>query len=154
MVELRLPPPEREVLASLAGALRDSLDGEALRTNPALRRLFPPAYAEAAEQAADAEYQSIVHGELANGRRDALDVVLATTGNDVLDDGELSAWLRSVNDLRLVLGTRLDVSEDQEPPEPGHPEAALHQVYDYLGFLLEEVVAALDPYSEGGPEAS
>ena len=56
----------------------------------------------------------------------------------------LTGWLTALNDLRLVLGTRLDVSEDDLDVDPDDPEAPAHAVYHYLGMLLSEVVDALE----------
>ena len=53
-------------------------------------------------------------------------------------------WLTALNDLRLVLGTRLDVSEDDDDVDPDDPDAPAHAVYHYLGLLLGEVVDALE----------
>jgi hypothetical protein len=142
--EVRLPEAERELLQTMVGALRAALDGD-VRAEPALRRLFPPAYAEAAEQEAEADYQAMMHGELLASRRAALDVLEATAERTRLDEPELLAWMTAVNQLRLVLGTRLDVSEDDEAfPDPADPAAPLLEVYHYLGVLLEAVIDALE----------
>ncbi|MGH9120444.1 MAG: DUF2017 family protein [Acidimicrobiales bacterium] len=53
---------------------------------------------------------------------------------------ELDSWVRSLNFLRLTLGTRLDVSEEDDPYSATTPEQHL---YYYLGFLQESVVEAL-----------
>ncbi|MCL6568207.1 MAG: DUF2017 domain-containing protein [Meiothermus silvanus] len=57
---------------------------------------------------------------------------------------ELEAWLRVLNDLRLVLGTRLDVDETTlalglDPRDPKAPDLAL---YGYLSWLQEQAVEA------------
>jgi len=90
----------------------------------------------------------------ASDQRDVMGQVRAArqdfaSAQERLDEEQLLAWMGSLNDLRLVLGTRLDVSEDMTGPDPGHPEAALLEIYHYLGFLLEEVLVALDPYAGG-----
>ena len=142
--EVRLPDNEREVLLALVAALRAALDGD-VRGEPALRRLFPPAYASADDQAAEAEYQAIMQEDLLASRRASLDVLEATLSRDRLDEAELLAWMTALNQLRLVLGTRLDVSEDEAPfPDPDDPAAPLHEIYHYLGVLLEAVLEALD----------
>ena len=43
-----------------------------------------------------------------------------------------------------MLGTRLDVSEDDLDVDPDDPDAPAHAVYHYLGMLLGEVVDALE----------
>jgi len=57
----------------------------------------------------------------------------------------MAAWLAALNDLRLVLGTRLDVTEEMY--ERGVPEddprAASFAIYAYLGWLEEQVVDAM-----------
>lgn len=136
--ELRLPSSERELVASLVGQLRHVLT-EA--EDPATRRLFPTAYAD--DAAREAAYRELVHDDLLAARLTTLDVVDATVGATRLEEDQLHSWMGAVNDLRLVLGTRLDVSEDMDPPPPDDPEAPAMAVYQYLSFLLESIVDAL-----------
>jgi hypothetical protein len=49
----------------------------------------------------------------------------------------------AVNDLRLVLGTRLDVTEDMDDIELDDPRAPAFHVYHYLTYVLSEIVNAL-----------
>jgi len=138
--EVKLPAEERAVLEALAPQLRQLLDGDL--ADPGLRRLFPTAYAEDAER--DREYHALVRDDLADRRRAAVDTLLATLDATRLTEEQLTAWMGAVNDLRLVLGTRLDVSEDTELGEdPDDPDAALLALYAYLGYLLEQIVDAL-----------
>jgi Domain of unknown function (DUF2017) len=86
-----------------------------------------------------------MRADLVEGRRQALRVLQETIDNDRLSLEEAEAWLTALNDLRLVLGTRLNVSEDTllhglDPREPRARELAL---YAYLSALQEELVAAL-----------
>jgi hypothetical protein len=62
----------------------------------------------------------------------------------MLTGPELDSLMRSLNDLRLVIGTVLDVQEDDhdDPPGPDDPAFAHVQLYGYLGWLLEWVVQA------------
>ena len=138
--EIRLPDEERALLRNVAPQLRQLLDGDL--GDPGLRRLFPTAYADDPER--DREYQQLVRDELAERRRTAVDTLLATVDADQLSEEELLAWMGAVNDLRLVLGTRLDVSEDEGPLlDEDDPDAPLAALYGYLGFLLENIVDAL-----------
>jgi len=142
--EVRLPATERQLLASLVEALRAALTGD-VRAEPGLRRLFPPAYADAADGDAEAEYQSLVHDELLAARRAALDVLEATAERNRLEEAELLSWMTALNQLRLVIGTRLDVREDADPlPDPDDPTAPLAAIYTWLGVLLESVIDALE----------
>jgi hypothetical protein len=136
---VRLPEPERDLLASLAEQLRELLTETT--DDPTVRRLFPAAYNEDPER--DREYQQLVRDELLEGRLAVLATLEATLAADELDEAELTAWLRALNDVRLVLGTRLDVSEDLRDVDADDPDVPAYAVYEYLGFLLSEVVDAL-----------
>ena len=137
---LRLSDGERELLRDLPGELREILDSE--QDDPSLRRLFPPAY-ERDDEAED-EYRRLMADELLEGRRAALRLVQETAGRERLSAEELDAWLRALNDLRLVLGTRLDVTEETYVTEldPAHPQAYELSVYGYRSWLQEQLVAA------------
>lgn len=136
---LRLPELERELVTSLVDQLRELL--MVTTDDPSVRRLFPVAYHEDATR--DREYQQLVRDELLERRLAALAVVDATVSSVELDQDELSGWLTALNDLRLVLGTRLDVSEDQEEIDQDDPMAPAMAVYGYLSVLLGDAVDAL-----------
>lgn len=136
---VELPEAERELLASLIPQLRDLLTTD----DPSLARLFPTAYADDPER--DAGYHALVRDELIQRRYASLDLLEETLAGGEVDEDTLSAWLRGLNDLRLVLGTRLDVSEEDQPGDvgPDDPLAAAWSIYHYLGALLSMVVDAL-----------
>jgi hypothetical protein len=137
---LRLSDGERELLRTLPGELRALLGSE--RNDPGLRRLFPPAYER--DEEGEAEYRRLMADELLEGRRAALRLVEETADRDRLTAEELDGWLRALNDLRLVLGTRLDVTEETYEVEidPAHPQAYELSVYAYLTWLQEQLVEA------------
>ena len=145
--DVRLRGWESDLLSSLVPQLRELLTAgsgggaDAAAVDPSLKRLFPTAYADDAEL--DAEYQSLVRDDLLEGRLAALDKVEETLDADVITEEQLLAWMGAVNDLRLVLGTRLDVSEEMDEMDPDDPDAPLFAAYGYLGWLLENIVAAL-----------
>ena len=72
-------------------------------------------------------------------------LVRDTLGRETLSPKEADAWLRALNDLRLVLGTRLDVSEDVdfEDLDLHEPRGRDLAVYAYLSWLQEELIEAL-----------
>ena len=125
----------REVLAELEALLDDPDD-------PAVRRLFPRAYAD---REAEEQYRSLVRDQLVAGRSSALAMMRETLEREVLSTEEADAWLRALNDLRLVLGTRLDVSEDFdfEDFDLREPRGRDLAVYAYLSWLQEQLVEAL-----------
>ena len=135
-----LPVAERQLLVDLVEQLREVL--LATTDDPTVRRLFPTAYNE--DPSRDQEYQQLVRDELLERRLAALGTVEATAAAEEVDEPTLTAWLTALNDLRLVLGTRLDVSEDDVDLDPSAPEARAHFVYHYLSVLVGEAVDALE----------
>jgi hypothetical protein len=81
---------------------------------------------------------------LLESRLAAVDEVEATLGADTVDAERAGAWMRSLNALRLVLGTRLDVSEDDDREiDPDDPDAPARALYYFLSALVDELVDAL-----------
>jgi hypothetical protein len=139
-VELRLSREERSLLAGVVAELRALLEGAP--GDPSLRRLFPPAYDEAEDESA---YRDLMGGELLEGRLAALELVAQTLERERLSADEADAWLRALNDLRLVLGTRLDVREDTFADElrRDDPRAPALAIYAYLSWMQEQLISAL-----------
>jgi len=138
---LRLAEGERMLLRSLYDDLADLLVDP---DDPAVRRLFPPAHAD---PESEEQYRLLVRDQLVSGRAEALDIVRATLSEKILSAEEADAWLRGLNDLRLVLGTRLDVTEETDfereldTSERGRELA----IYAYLTWLQEQFIEALSP---------
>jgi hypothetical protein len=126
-------------MLDLVSMLREQL--LASTDDPSVRRLFPPAYPDDAER--DAGYQVLTRDELLEHKLAALDTVEATLDGGELDEAAMTAWMATLNSLRLVLGTRLDA--DEEPPrlDEDDPLAPAYAVYEYLGWVLSQVVDAL-----------
>ena len=139
---MHLPVEERAVLRSVVGQLRELVVEDA---DADLRRLYPTAYAN--DPAADAEFRAFVHDDLVARRLEAIDTVTDTIDEEHLDEDQLGAWMGVVNDLRLVLGTRLDISEelDLNAVADDDPEVATFALYSYLSWLLEQMVEAINP---------
>ncbi len=139
---LHLGPSEQAVVGRLLGELRDLLC-TAPPDDPRLVRLFPTAYHDDPER--DAEYQRLMRDELVSSRLDALATVEGAVRGDLLDDAELHGFMRSLNAVRLVLGTLLDIGEDDDPElvRDDDPLAAELHLYHYLSWLLDATVRAL-----------
>ncbi|MFN3219524.1 MAG: DUF2017 family protein [Acidimicrobiales bacterium] len=132
---------QQSMLTNLVDQLRDLLlDG----SSPLLRRLFPTAYPADAE--ADAAYADLVGDQLLAAKLDALDTVEATVEGGEFTEEQLIGWMQAVNSLRLVLGTRLDVSEDLDPGDVADddPDKALWVSYELLTQMLAIIVDALE----------
>ena len=138
-IRIRLPEHERALLRDVAARTRARLS--AGDEDPALRRLFPPAYADPERER---EYLELTRGQLVTGRERALEVLEATVDNASLSTAEADAWLRALNDARLVLGTELDVQENLDWDTIGRddPRALEYAVYGYLSWIQEQLVEA------------
>ncbi len=134
---IKFPDHVVELVAGLAGQLDGILDDD----RPELKRLFPTAYADDPER--DAGYQILARGELIEQRRSNVQQVLETTGEDRVDEATITAWMHVINDIRLVLGTILDVSESDQSVDDDDPRADGLELYHVLGVLLESIVGAL-----------
>lgn len=116
--------------------------------DPALARLFPDAYEETAEAS---EFRRFTENDLRTRKReDALAMIrVLDSGGPVLKltPGEARQWLGGLNDLRLTIGTRLDVSEDVDSElyrlSDDDPRKPLVMAYLWLGGLQESLVDAL-----------
>jgi hypothetical protein len=141
---LSLLPDERALLSSLPGQLARALDavGETDAQLPeGLRRLFPAAYPT--DTAAEANYVSLVRGDLVEHHRNALETLAHTALATHLSDDETDAWLAALNDLRIVLGASLGVTEETVEPAREDPQYAEWICYNYLTYLESLVVDAL-----------
>ena len=138
-VRLRFHEGEILLLRELLDELETLLDDP---DDPALRRLFPRAHDDLESEE---QFRSLVRDQLVTGRAKAAAVVRETLEQDTLDADEADAWLRALNDLRLVLGTRLDVTEDldYEDLDLNEPRGRDVAVYGYLTWLQEQLVEAL-----------
>lgn len=118
--------------------------------DPVLARLFPDAYRDDDGEAAG-EFRRYTEMGLRDGKREAASMVLSTlqeSGTDtVLDEKQAQAWLRALNDVRLALGTRLDISEEwyEEAArlDPRDPRTPMFAAYDWLTVLQESLVRVL-----------
>jgi len=124
-------------------------DNAKLPDDPVLARLLPDAYRDDPE--ASEEFRRYTEQGLRSGKVAAAQTVLATLpaggGRVRLSGPEAQAWLRALNDVRLALGVRLEVTDDfddrVEEIAPDDPRAAYIDVYHWLAFLQETLVRAL-----------
>ncbi|MBV2367138.1 DUF2017 domain-containing protein [Streptomonospora nanhaiensis] len=148
VLDLVEPPPERDEFESIVGIGTSSTRPD----DPVLARLFPDAYSDDAESAGD--FRRYTEDGLRRHKRENAQAVAAALpprggGRITLDLGDAHAWLKALNDVRLVLGTRLGVEEETfeaylrgEYTVPESEAVAMH-VYDWLGGLQETLVQAL-----------
>jgi hypothetical protein len=141
--DVRLPSEERALLAALPRQLAAAIDEMPVdgETPEALQRLFPPAYLH--DERAQASYGSVMRPELATHHREALETLLDTADKNRLTPEEIERWLSALNDLRLVIGTSLGVTEEMPQVASNDPRFGEWVLYSYLSFLEGEVIDAL-----------
>lgn len=143
------PAAQADPLEAMVGLTTEPV---AAPDDPALRRLLPDAYAD---ETLSGEFRRLMDSELRRQKTEALDELRrAVEGAGEagvklkLKQEQAETWLRALTDIRLVLGTRLDVTENLEDRwanlKPTDPMAPLLAAYEWLGWLQESVVLALD----------
>ncbi len=167
-LRINLEPSERELLLSLAQQMIEfvqpdpvSADADPLATmvgidataqtpdDPALARLLPDAFRDDAEAAA--EFRRFTERDLRAAKAQHSTLVAADieAGLDVLPDDHVASWLGFLNDTRLALGSRLEITEDSQDrlatlPDDDPRSGAFH-IYDWLTYLQDSLVQLLLP---------
>src|SRR3954469_13357029 len=139
--------------------------------DPVLRRLFPDAYSDPEQSPASperdeeqrahsAEFRRFTENDLRAGKREnalavirSLDALVPVgEGGAVLKlaPGESRRWLGALNDLRLAIGSRLEITDEDDtdliyrlPDED--PRKPMVMAYLWLGGLQETLVSTLMP---------
>lgn len=130
--------------------------------DPVLQRLLPDAYRNDEEGAGEFRRfteRSLTSAKVQNAERLIGSLVdggltFGAAADDEepieieLDDNEVQAWLRALTDVRLSLAVRLGVEEEGDLLLVAQSEdeaiAAMSEIYDWLGYVQEMLIAALD----------
>jgi hypothetical protein len=141
-----------EELLDFSGPTREPED-------PVLARLFPTAYPE--DEEAAAEFRRYTEGTLRNSKAAGAAAIIDTLEESGLtpqpEDGmfidvELDprmamTWMRSFTDMRLAIATRLGIEEGDEEAwyslPDDDPRAQVHDIYEWVGYLQETLVRAV-----------
>ena len=138
-----MPPRAAQSSDPLADLLIDTDGPTSPPEDVVLQRLLPDAYK--ADDMASAEFRRFTERGLREGKvTDARRVLsaLEESGADeiALEPDEQLSWLRALNDLRLAIGTRLDIKEEDdygtwEKLPDDDPRRLTYDLYDWLGYL-------------------
>ena len=129
--------------------------------DPVLARLFPTAYPDDPEAAG--EFRRFTEGSLRDAKARAAAQVIDTLEDaglppELTEDGlhidvelspaEAMTWMRSFTDVRLALATRLGIEEGDEAfwmslPDDD-PRTHVHDIYEWVGYLQETLVLAME----------
>ena len=133
---------EREMLRRVVPQLNEVLERENPSSDPAVARLFPAPYPD--DPLSSLEFEASAGPELLRERLDAIRVMESTLGADTLSRDELFAWLTTLNGLRLVLGTRLEITEETTQDDFDDAEQrGQFELYGYLTWLEGSIVEVL-----------
>jgi hypothetical protein len=141
---VQLSAQERDAVRRFTMQLRTLLTSENPASDDAVARLFPPALPD--DVLGNLEYEQHHGDDLLLGKLEALDTVERTLDSDELNENELLAWLGSLNSIRLVVGTRLGVTEESSEADFAGDEqtSEMFSLYGYLTWLEGWVIEALD----------
>ena len=110
-------------------------------TDPAVARLLPDFHADDEELSAGLR---VLHEPDLIAAKDAaaaalLDSLPRGGGQVRLDDAAAASWITALNDVRLALGVRLEITDDDAPPagvqDPDGHGAVMYQTYRWLSAV-------------------
>ena len=144
--------PDQDPLAAQVGWV----DGDVgISDDPAVARLLPDAYDDP-DDARD--FRRFTENDLRQSKmQHAMTVVeeIERSGEKVAVTST-DSWLGLLNDARIAIGTRIQISEDNHEELAGLPDddrrSGLFHVYDWLTFLQESLVRCMDPALYGFSE--
>jgi hypothetical protein len=140
LLRVQLADSESHLLAGLIEDFAAMLT-QADKTDPALQRLYPDGYSD--DDEASAEFRELVQADLTTARTGRLQACRAElpdgSGTITLSEEAADRWLRVLNDLRLTLGVRLGVTEEDQL-DSADP---LANIYSWLSAVQDLLVSQL-----------
>ncbi len=138
-----LEDPENELGVDPLAKMLNMSGSTQISEDPALARLFPDGYSD--DEHASADFRRFTEQDLRAQKVTALSVAQETLkdwkGKSSITGQQAQDWLKALNDLRLVLGTRLEITDemdtDFDADEPG-----IH-LYNYLTYLQGTLIDSL-----------
>lgn len=179
-IVLRAEEVERAMLISLAAQMCDfiapdgdgaaaadvdpleamvGIDSQARRPqDPALARLLPDAYADDEESADEFRRfteRSLRQTKLAHAST-VRDTLRRSGDTIVLSPDEAHSWLGFLNDARITIGVRIEITEDNHDElaalPDDDPRLGSLQVYDWLTYLQDSLIDVIAPQDPQNPE--
>lgn len=148
-VKVSLEEEAADLLRSLVRQYQELLEGDHEPGDRIMERLFPPA---SDDSEVDKKFRDLSVEDLGKHKRETVETAITCLGEDgpwtqTLAPQQSESWLVLLTDIRLAIGTRLDVTEEHMnlPVDPDDPSQWPMAVLHYLGALQESLVAALSP---------
>lgn len=121
------------------------------RTDPAIVRLFPDAYAD--DPIASSEFRRLTHSKQRSDRQQQAEVVLSALAD--CEGGshpvqvrllEVDDWLKTLTAVRLSLAARLGIETAEDAAEldalpEEDPRSFVYRVYEWIAYLSENLLA-------------
>ena len=133
-IQVKMDDLERQAILGLVKEYSEFNDPN----HPDAKRLFPAAYKDHPEL--EQGYQALATEGLMDSKAEAIQVLEDTIYLETITPDQAETWLKVINDIRLVLGTQLDVSEDDPLDDFSDERVAL---YHALSLVCELLVKAL-----------
>lgn len=135
---------EKELLVILP-----ELVEEAIRMNsPYVSRLFPPTYPF--DDAAQTMVENCTSQSLIEDHKALLSGFSHTLYKKTLTFEDLAIWVGAINNIRLLLGTALDVCEEMELPDESDARFGDFVIYNYLAWLQSSLLDFLSDQDFSG----
>lgn len=144
VVSAEIDRDEALLLQNLASQLTTVLQDPS-HHDPAVLRMLPDAYQD--DPDASAEFRRLTESGLVGRKVANAETVVMTLSQSMecgelrLDSQQALAWLQSLTDMRLTLASRLGIESDDHEPDGDN---ILQGLYDWLGYLQNSLVEALD----------
>jgi Domain of unknown function (DUF2017) len=145
-VRVHLDPVEVDILTSLLVELDTAVRATDTH-DPVTARLYPSAHPD--DESAAAAYRELTESGLRDERVGRIAACVADLAGsrdlDLGDPTDATRWLQVLNDLRLALGTRLGISEEDDlgALDASDPEQQPRVVYHWLTAVQDTVVSRL-----------
>jgi len=123
-----------------------NMDGSTeISDDPALARLFPDGYSQ--DEHASADFRRFTEQDLRQAKIDALNdvrlMLMDSNAKTSVTSVQAQSWLKAINDVRLVLGTRLEITDSSERYNDSQEDEPGMHLYNYLTFLQGTLLDAL-----------
>ena len=147
-VRLNLDETEATLLRNLTREMQTLLEADIPAEDAVKQRLFPRAYEEDDDENT---FRDLVSSDLENAKLRAVKEVRDALGphgasSVELGPDEVGTWLRLLTDLRLAIGVRLDVTEENmsEEIDPADPNASAFAVLHWLGWVQGSILERIE----------
>ena len=136
-IAVRLDDTLKTLLRNVTEELRELL---LLDEVDEVKRLYPTAYPD--DEKLEEGYRELGHDNLLMQRLDGIDKVQSSLDDETISLDIADHWMNTINQCRLVLGTRLDVGEEEPSIQEDDPDAQAKIIYQVLSHMLEQLTQA------------